>query len=47
MWLAPYRQPGADAAFSVLIGLFALGEYAMQFRSLRDRFRHRSGRRAE
>lgn len=47
MWLAPYQQPVADVAFWVLIGLFALGEWAMQFRSLRERFHRRSGRRAE
>lgn len=44
---APYQQPVADVAFWVLLGLFALGEYAMQFRSIRDRIRHRSGKRSE
>jgi protein-S-isoprenylcysteine O-methyltransferase Ste14 len=29
----PYRQPGADTAFSVLLGLFVVGEYAIRFRS--------------
>jgi protein-S-isoprenylcysteine O-methyltransferase Ste14 len=29
----PYEQPGANIAFWVLFGLFALGEYAMRFRS--------------
>jgi protein-S-isoprenylcysteine O-methyltransferase Ste14 len=44
---APYEQSGAAVAFWVVFGLFALGEYAMQFRSVRDLIRHRSGRRAE
>lgn len=29
----PYRQPGADVAFWTVFGLFAIGEYAMRFRS--------------
>jgi protein-S-isoprenylcysteine O-methyltransferase Ste14 len=43
----PFRQSGADIAFWVMIGLFALGEYAMQFRSFRAAIRRRSGKRAE
>jgi protein-S-isoprenylcysteine O-methyltransferase Ste14 len=39
----PYEQPGANIAFWTLFGLFALGEYAVRFRS---RF-NRSGTRAE
>ncbi len=39
----PYDQPGAKAAFWALVGLFAAGEYLMQFRSLINR----RGRRAE
>ena len=39
----PYEQPGANVAFWTLFGLFALGEYAMRFRS---RF-NRSGTRTE
>jgi len=39
----PYKQPGANVAFWTLFGLFALGEYAMRFRS----HFNRSGRRAE
>ena len=39
----PYEQPGASIAFWTLLGLFALGEYVMRFRS---RF-NRSGTRAE
>jgi protein-S-isoprenylcysteine O-methyltransferase Ste14 len=45
--VAPYRHSGADIAFWVMLGLFALGEYAMQFRSVRDLIRRRSGRLAE
>jgi protein-S-isoprenylcysteine O-methyltransferase Ste14 len=41
--LPPYQQPGANVAFWTLFGLFALGEYAMRFRS---RF-NRSGTRTE
>lgn len=43
----PYRHGGADIAFWVMIGLFALGEYAMQFRSFRAAIRGRGGQRAE
>lgn len=43
----PYRQSGADIAFWVMLGLFAVGEYAMQFRSLGAVIRGRGGRRAE
>lgn len=43
----PYRHSGADIAFWVMLGLFALGEYAMQFRSFRDLIRGRSGKLAE
>jgi protein-S-isoprenylcysteine O-methyltransferase Ste14 len=39
----PYEQSGANIAFWTLFGLFALGEYAMRFRS---RF-NRGGKRAE
>lgn len=39
----PYEQSGANIAFWTLFGLFALGEYAMRFRS---RF-NRDGKRAE
>jgi len=39
----PYEQPGANIAFSLLLGLFALGEYAMRVRSRLNR----SGTRAE
>jgi protein-S-isoprenylcysteine O-methyltransferase Ste14 len=39
----PYEDPGATIAFWTLFGLFALGEYAIRFRS---RF-NRSGTRAE
>ncbi len=39
----PYKQPGADVAFWILFGLFAVGEYAMRFRS----FVNRSGTRDE
>jgi hypothetical protein len=39
----PYEHPGADIAFWTLFGLFALGEFAIRFRS---RF-NRSGTRAE
>jgi protein-S-isoprenylcysteine O-methyltransferase Ste14 len=43
----PYRHSGSDIAFWVMIGLFALGEYAMQLRSLRAAIRRRSGERVE
>jgi hypothetical protein len=43
----PYRQSGADIAFWVILGLFAIGEYAMQFRSFRSVIRRRSGKRVE
>ena len=43
----PYRQSGADVAFLVMIGLFAIGEYAVQFRSFGAVIRRRSGKRAE
>lgn len=43
----PYRHTGADSAFWVMVGLFALGEYAMQFRSIYARVRGRSGKLAE
>jgi protein-S-isoprenylcysteine O-methyltransferase Ste14 len=39
----PYEQSGAKIAFWTLLGLFAVGEYAMRFRS---RF-NRGGKRAE
>jgi protein-S-isoprenylcysteine O-methyltransferase Ste14 len=39
----PYEHPGANVAFWTLFGLFALGEYAMRFRSRSNR----SGTRAE
>jgi protein-S-isoprenylcysteine O-methyltransferase Ste14 len=39
----PYEQSGANMAFWTLFGLFAVGEYAMRFRS---RF-NRGGKRAE
>jgi protein-S-isoprenylcysteine O-methyltransferase Ste14 len=39
----PYQEPGANAAFWALFGLFALGEYAMRLRSRRNR----GGTRAE
>jgi protein-S-isoprenylcysteine O-methyltransferase Ste14 len=39
----PYEQPGANVAFWTLFGAFALGEYAMRFRSLFNR----SGTRTE
>ena len=45
--LPPYRHGGADIAFWVVVGLFVLGEYAMQFRSLRAAIRGRSDERAE
>ncbi len=45
--VAPYRHSGANVAFWVMLGLFALGEYTMQFRSIRDLIRRRSGRLAE
>lgn len=44
---APYRHSGVDIAFWVLLGLFALGEYAVQFRGLRARIRGRGGRLVE
>lgn len=44
---APYRHSGADIVFWVMLGLFALGEYAMQFRSLGALIRRRSGRLVE
>jgi protein-S-isoprenylcysteine O-methyltransferase Ste14 len=44
---APYQHSGADIVFWVMLGLFALGEYAMQFRSFRALIRRRSGRLAE
>jgi protein-S-isoprenylcysteine O-methyltransferase Ste14 len=40
---SPHDQPGANTAFWVLFGLFALGEYAMRVRSRLNR----SGTRAE
>jgi protein-S-isoprenylcysteine O-methyltransferase Ste14 len=39
--IAPYRQDGASIAFWVMLGLFALGEYAMQFKSFRNLIRQR------
>ncbi|MGO9908507.1 MAG: methyltransferase family protein [Solirubrobacteraceae bacterium] len=45
--VAPYRHSGADIAFWVMLGLFAIGEYTVQFRSFRDLIRGRSGRLAE
>ena len=39
----PYEQPGANVAFWTLFAVFALGEYAMRFRSRSNR----SGTRAE
>jgi protein-S-isoprenylcysteine O-methyltransferase Ste14 len=41
--MPPYEHPGANVAFWTLFGLFALGEYAMRFRS----HLNRSGIRAE
>jgi protein-S-isoprenylcysteine O-methyltransferase Ste14 len=41
--MPPYEQSGANVAFWTLFGLFALGEYAMRFRSRLNR----SGTRAE
>jgi protein-S-isoprenylcysteine O-methyltransferase Ste14 len=43
----PYRHSGADIAFWVLTGLFALGELTVQFRSLSAAIRGRSCKRAE
>ena len=37
----PYRHDGASVAFWAMLGLFALGEYAMQFRSFGDLIRRR------
>ena len=45
--MPPYEQPGSDVAFWVLFGLFALGEYVMQARSIHNWLRKRSGARAE
>jgi protein-S-isoprenylcysteine O-methyltransferase Ste14 len=45
--LPPYRQSGADVAFWVMIGLFALGELAVQLRSFWAVIRGRGGERAE
>jgi hypothetical protein len=39
----PYDQPGANIAFWALFGLFAVGEYAIRFRSGFNR----GGKRAE
>jgi protein-S-isoprenylcysteine O-methyltransferase Ste14 len=39
----PYEQPGANVAFWALFGLFAVGEYAIRFRSGFNK----GGRRAE
>jgi protein-S-isoprenylcysteine O-methyltransferase len=39
----PYQQPGWNVVFWTLLGVFALGEYAMRFRSRLKR----SGQRAE
>ena len=41
--MPPYEQSGPNIAFWTLFGLFALGEYAMRFRS---RF-NKDGERAE
>lgn len=43
----PYRQSGAEVAFWVMLGLFAVGEYAVQFRSFRAGIRGQSGQRVE
>jgi protein-S-isoprenylcysteine O-methyltransferase Ste14 len=43
MPLPPYDQSGSDIAFWTIFGLFALGEYAMQFRSIRSVIRHGRG----
>ena len=43
----PYRHSGADVAFWVMVGVFALGEYGVQFRSLRAVIRGQAGKRAE
>jgi protein-S-isoprenylcysteine O-methyltransferase Ste14 len=40
---SPYAQPGSNIVFGTLVGLFALGEYTMRFRSRANR----SGRRVE
>jgi len=40
----PYEQPGANIAFWTLFALFALGEYAMRFRS---HFNRKGSKRAE
>ena len=45
--VSPYRHGGAGVAFWVMVGLFALGEYAMQFRSLRAATRGSAGERVE
>jgi protein-S-isoprenylcysteine O-methyltransferase Ste14 len=45
--MPPYDQPGPNIAFWVLFGLFALGEYVMQARSLCNWMRKRSGTRVE
>ncbi len=45
--VAPYRHSGTDIAVWIMLGLFALGEYAMQFRSIHGLVRRRSGRLAE
>jgi protein-S-isoprenylcysteine O-methyltransferase Ste14 len=44
---APYEQAGSSVVFWVLFAWFALGEYAMQLRSVGGRIRGRSGARAE
>lgn len=45
--MPPYDQPGPDVAFWTLFGLFAVGEYVMQARSVRTWIRKRSGTRVE
>lgn len=45
--MPPYEHAGPQVAFWTLLGLFALGEYIMQARSVRDWLRGRSGARAE
>lgn len=47
MPLPPYDQPGSNIAFWTIFGLFALGEYVVQFRSIRGLIRHDRGARAE
>lgn len=39
--IAPYRHDGASIALWVMLGLFALGEYVMQFKSFGNLIRRR------